>query len=293
MTEVRNRFDKRQIARRFSHAAAGYDSRAVLQARVAEELCSRLSLVDIQPRRILDLGAGTGKAARDLSARYRRSQVLLLDIATGMLECARRQAPRWFARQSFCCGDAELLPLAAGSIDLVYSNMTLQWCDDLDTVLRECRRVLSPEGLLCFSTLGPDTLVELRKSWAAVDGRAHVSPFIDMHDIGDALLRCGFQEPVLDVERYTLTYKQVMDLMQDLRGLGTTNALADRARHMTGKGQWQKMIQAYEVFRQQGLIPASYEVIYAQAWAGTVQQSPPTSPTEAHFPIERLRRRKR
>jgi len=288
MSEPREPFDKRQIARHFSAAASGYDERAVLQAQVAEELVSRLELVDIRPHRILDLGAGTGRAARLLSARYRRSRVLMLDIASGMLQRARHRQTRWFSRTSLCCGDAESLPLASGSMDLICSNMTLQWCDDLAAVLRECRRVLSPQGLLCFSTLGPDTLNELRQSWAQVDGLNHVSTFIDMHDIGDALLRCGFREPVLDVERYTLTYNDVMGLLRDLQGLGATNAVSNRRRSLTGKHALQQMIQAYEAFRREGLIPASFEVVYAQAWCG---EDKPGAPSEAYFPLRRLRRR--
>ncbi len=293
MSELRQRFDKRQVARHFSAAACGYDEHAVLQTRVAEELLSRLELVDIQPGRILDLGAGTGYAARRLRARYGRSRLLLLDIAHGMLQQARRAQPRWFSRQSLCCGDAEALPVTGGGMDLVFSNMTLQWCGDVDAVLRECRRVLSSRGLLCFSTLGPDTLGELRSSWAQVDDLDHVSPFMDMHDIGDALLRCGFREPVVDVERYTLTYPDVMALLRDLQGLGASNAVAGRRRSLTGKGALRRMIQAYEGYRHQGLIPASYEVVYAQAWCGPVAEGSRAAGGEVRIPVETLRHRGR
>jgi malonyl-CoA O-methyltransferase len=171
----------------------------------------------------------------------------------------------------------------------------LQWCNDPDRVLRECRRVLRPGGVLHFTTLGPDTLVELRRAWQAADpGHVHVSRFLDMHDVGDALVRAGFAEPVLDVERYTLTYPDARDLMRDLKTIGAHNATAGRARGLTGKGVLQRMLDAYESFRSGGLLPATYEVVFAQAWCpdGSFKAKGPLARGEVRVPLSQLGRKR-
>ena len=200
------RLDPRQVRRSFDRAANGYDESAVLQERVRLELLERLDLLRIDPAVIVDLGAGTGGASRELKRRYRGSRVVAVDIAEAMLRRASRRQGllRRFDR---VCGDAAALPLRDGSVDMVFSNLALHWSDDPDRAFAECRRVLVPGGVLTFTTYGPDTLIELRRAWAAVDGHVHVNQFIDMHDLGDALVRAGFAEPVMDVERYTLTYE--------------------------------------------------------------------------------------
>ncbi|MGH8258262.1 MAG: methyltransferase domain-containing protein, partial [Steroidobacteraceae bacterium] len=146
------------------------------------------------------------------------------------------------------------------------SNLLLQWCDGLDAALAEIRRVLKPGGFLTFSTLGPDTLGELREAWAAADASSHVNGFIDMHDIGDALARAGFAEPVLDVERLTLSYPDVGALTRDLKAIGAHNVTSARRRGLTGRVKWRAMTDAYEAFRRDGRLPATYEVIYGAAW---------------------------
>ena len=157
-----------------------------------------------------------------------------------------RRAQGWFHRKPLVCADALHLPFAATCFDLVYSNLMLQWCDDLELVFRELRRVLHPRGLLLFSTFGPDTLKELRSAWQAVDGFNHVNRFIDMHDIGDALIRAGFVEPVMDVEHMTLTYADVRALMHDLKSIGAHNVTQGRARGLYGRKRMQQLVQAYE-----------------------------------------------
>jgi len=149
---------------------------------------------------------------------------------------------------------------------MVFSNLMLQWCPEPDPVLVEVRRVLRGQGVFLFTTLGPDTLNELRSSWAAVADHDHVHPFIDMHDIGDALIRAGFVEPVMDVERLTLTYEDVRTLMQDLRSIGARNASSERPRGLLGPRRLAAVVQAYERFRRDGRLPATYEVVYGTAW---------------------------
>ena len=283
--------DLARVRRSFGHSARDYDATAVLQARVRAELLERLDLVRLEPKAILDLGAGTGHASGALKRRYRSSLVIAVDLAEGMLREARRQQPL-LRRFNRVCGQAAALPLRDGSVDLVFSNLMLQWCNDPDAVFMECRRVLAPGGLLTFTTFGPDTLVELRRAWAAADARTHVNRFIDMHDLGDALIRAGFAEPVMDVERYTLTYAEVRDLMRDLKAIGAHNANAGRPQGLTGKRALAQMVEAYEQFRRDGRLPATYEVIYGQAWAPTAESPRRRADGEVAVPVTSIRRRR-
>ena len=259
--------ERREVRRAFGRAAATYDAAAELQRRVREELLSRLDYVKLEPTAVLDLGAGTGHATLALKRRYPASTVLAIDLAESMLREARRRQSL-FRRFQRVCADAGALPLRTGTLDLVYSSLMLQWCDVPDGVFSECRRVLRPGGLFSFTTFGPDTLVELRRAWAAADhDGVHVSRFLDMHDVGDALVRSGFAEPVMDVDRVTLTYAEVRDLMRDLKAIGAHNAASGRRRGLTGKSTFARMVDAYERERRDGRLPATYEVVYGHAWA--------------------------
>lgn len=257
--------DKRRARLSFERASASYDRAAVLQREVADRLLERFDYVRLDPRLVLDLGSGTGYAIDALNRRFRKARVIALDFAYGMLTRARRQGG-WLRRPYCLCADAEGLPLADGAVDLIVSNLTLQWCNDLAGTFAECLRVLRPGGLLTFTTFGPDTLVELRSAWSAADGHSHVSPFQDMHDIGDALVRARFADPVVDAERLTVTYERTVDLMSDLKVLGAHNATAARPRGLTGRGRLAAVNRAYEAHRRDGRLPASYEVIYGHAW---------------------------
>jgi malonyl-CoA O-methyltransferase len=258
--------DKRQLRLAFERAAPTYDQAAALQQEIGRRLVERLDLIRLQPARILDLGAGTGEFSRALMRRYRKSRLVALDLALNMLHRARRRGG-WFHRPACVCADAERLPFAADSFDFIFSNLVLQWCRDLESGFRELRRVLAPGGLLMFTTFGPDTLKELRASWESVDRYTHVNSFIDMHDIGDTLLRTGWAEPVMDTERLTVTYREVRALMQDLKHLGAHNVTAGRLRGLTGRHRLQRVLQGYERYRRDGCLPASYEVVYGHAWA--------------------------
>ena len=256
--------DSRWARRSFDRAADSYDGAAVLHTQIREEHLARLELVSLAPGVVLDAGAGTGHATRSLRKRYPKSTVIALDFSEGMLRRARRQR-EWLRPFQRVCAAAERLPFKDGSIDLIFSNLLLQWCDP-ERVFPEMRRVLKPGGLLTFTSFGPDTLRELRGAWAQADGGAHVLPFIDMHDLGDALGRHGFAAPVLDVERITLSYQSVNGVLADLKATGARNALADRARGLTGPRKMLRMRAAYEQFRDQGRLPATYEVVFGHAW---------------------------
>jgi malonyl-CoA O-methyltransferase len=279
--------DKKRARASFGRAADTYDAAAILQKQVREEMLNRLDLVKLNPAVILDAGCGTGAASHALQKRFAKSQVVSLDFALPMLQKTRKirndvgmlgQIKNLLSgtKQSLICADIESLPIANASAGLVWSNLAIQWCNDLDLALQEFHRVLQPEGLLMFSTFGPDTLKELRiatQSKNAGDGFTSVSRFIDMHDIGDALVRAGFSAPVLDVERFTLTYDDVKSVMRDLKSIGAHNATDGRARGLLGRGFLKNLEAAYEQFRNGtksdgGKLPATFEVVYGHAWRG-------------------------
>lgn len=281
--------DKAAARRAFDRAAPTYDAAAVLQREIGRRMLERLDYVRLEPRTVLDLGCGTGDALDHLARRYRKARLVGLDFAPGMLRRARRRGG-WLRRPHAVCADAERLPLATASVDLIVSNATIQWCNDLDATFGEVRRVLRPGGLLLFTTFGPDTLHELRAAWAAADATPHVGRFLDMHLVGDALVRSGLADPVMDTERITLTYEHVRALMRDLKDIGAHNAERDRSRGLTGPGRLRVMEQAYERFRRDGRLPATYEVVHGHAWAPATQPQRRTV-DGVEVPVYVLRRR--
>jgi malonyl-CoA O-methyltransferase len=293
-----HRLDRLAARRAFSAASNTYDHVAVLQAEVRTRLLERLDIIKLTPTTVLDLGCGTGPASRTLQQRYPGAHIIAMDAAFGMLQQAAQQRSlvqrllgKGFSR---VCADAFRLPFKSASMDLIFSNLMLQWCDPPDTVFAEVRRVLKPNGALLFASFGPDTLKELRAAWAMVDDYAHVNRFIDMHDLGDAMMRAGLAEPVLDVERITLTYPEVMMLMRELKAIGAHNVNAGRPAGLTGRNALKQMIGAYELQRRDGVIPASYEVVYGQAWGNehSVSSQGPDMNGEVRIPIDRIGRRR-
>ena len=256
--------DTARVRRAFDRAATTYDGAAVLHAEVRGELLARLDLMTLTPRVAVDVGAGTGHGARALKRRYPKSLVIALDTSQPMLRAAARQRS-WLRPFARLCADAERLPLADGTVDLILSNLMLPWCDP-EQVFAEFRRVLAPHGLLSFTSFGPDTLCEMRSAWAQIDSHTHVNQFIDMHDIGDALVRAGFASPVLDVERYTLTYLDVARVAADLKATGAHNSTRGRPKGLTGRRQLAALRAAYDAYRKDGRLPATYEVVFGHAW---------------------------
>jgi malonyl-CoA O-methyltransferase len=279
--------DKSWVRRSFDRAGPTYDGAAVLQGNIRDQLLERLDLTQLTPKVVLDAGAGTGRAGRALKRRYPGAHVVALDSSIGMLRTSRRQQS-WLRPVSRVCADAEAMPLPDGSVDLILSNFMVQWGDP-DALFAEFRRVLAPRGFLSFTTLGPDTLRELRAAWLEADAHTRVHPFMDMHDIGDALVRAGFAAPVLDIERHTLCYADVRSLARDLRAVGARNATAGRARGLTGPRTFSRMQSAYERFRQDGLLPATYEVVFGQAWAPAAAERRPGDGA-THVSLDELKR---
>ena len=279
--------DKRQVRAAFDRAADHYDEHAVLQHEVGERLRERLEMIRLQPQIIIDAGAGTGRQSAALRQRYADATVYSLDLSPVMLRQARQQAAT-----TGICADLEQLPLATHSVDLLFSNLTVQWIQDYDRLFREINRVLKPGGLLLYSSFGPDTLIELRSAWAAVDSQVHVNAFMDMHDVGDAMVRSGLADPVMDMEHIRLTYPDAWQLMRELKHIGAHNGTAGRNHALTGKQKLRAMIAAYERFRQDGRLPATYEIIYGHAWgSGRVPQTMDADGAVG-IPLHQLRRRR-
>jgi malonyl-CoA O-methyltransferase len=278
----------RRRAERASRAAAGP---GVLEARVGEEMLARLALLAFTPATVLDLGTGLGHGAQALKRRWPRATVAALDASAGMLARARARSG-WLRGFHRLQGEALALPVRSGALDLVWSCLLLPQVTDLDAALAEVRRVLAPRGYFTFATLGPDTLRELRAALGEAESARRVHRFPDMHDVGDALARAGFAEPVMDVERLTFTYGAIEGLYADLRAGGATNALAARPRGLLGRRRHAALAAAYEAFRNaEGRLPATVEVVYGQAWGPGVTPPKRSRRTETVIPIESLRRR--
>ncbi len=254
------------IRRRFDAAAPRFAGHDFVHAATREGLFARLEPMVVEnASTVLDLGCAAGAAIRPLSKRFRGAHIVALDLSAGMLSEAR-SARGWFTKASFVQADAAALPLADGSIDVVFSNLLLPWIADPAGVSAEVGRVLREGGLFAFATLGPDSLLAIRDAWRRVDGEAHVATFPDMHDLGDTLVRAGLADPVLDVDRLTVSYRDSRRLFDDLTAVGARNALADRRRTLTGRGRFEAMRAALG----QGDDPLriELELVFGHCWGG-------------------------
>jgi malonyl-CoA O-methyltransferase len=254
--------EKQQVRRAFSRAAAGYDGLATLQRQVAEQLLSHLGDPVLRPRRVLDLGTGTGYCVPRLSLRFPEARLIAVDLAEGMLVQLRQS--RLMRREPWLVnGDAERLPLADASVDLILSNLALQWCPNLCQALGECARVLVPGGLLVFSTFGTATLGELREAWAGVDDHSHVNRFRSAAEVQSGLSAAGLMARRVERDLTIVTYPDVFALMNELRGLGASNRTANRPRSLTGKQRLRAMAGGYQAQYPAagGGVRASFEVI--------------------------------
>ena len=262
--------DKRLLRRAFEHAATTYDAAAVLQNEVCHRMLERLEYIRHRPAVILDAGSGTGNALKGLRGRYPDAKLVAFDIAPAMLRRGRKRTPWWRGLLGHVpepvCGDIERLPFADAAFGMIWSNLAVQWVNDLARAFAEMRRVLMPGGLLMFSTFGPDTLRELRQAYRNTDRHTHVNRFIDMHDIGDLLVAAGFGDPVMDMEYFTLTYGEVRDLMRELKAIGAHNVTRGRPGGLSGKALLAAVTRNYEPFRRDGKLPATFEVVYGHAW---------------------------
>jgi malonyl-CoA O-methyltransferase len=259
--------DRIAVRRRFARAAPRYGEAARLEAEIGARMLERLDYIKVQPARVLDAGCGPAREASLLAERYPAASLVLVDVALPMLRVAqpgRSRLARMLRKETrfAVCGEIERLPLASASIGLAWSNMALHWVADPPAAIGELHRVLAPGGLVIFSTLGPDTLKELR----ALAGPTRVHSFADMHDVGDQLVAAGFADPVMEAERLTLTYARSDGLLEDLRSSGQTCALAARTRGLSGRRFLAGLRNALDAERRDGRLAATFEVVYGHAW---------------------------
>ncbi|TNJ32708.1 malonyl-ACP O-methyltransferase BioC [Arenimonas terrae] len=287
-------FDRRQLRRSFGRAASRYTEVAALQREVEARLLEQLGyLDDRQPSRVLDLGSGPGRAAGAMKKRWPKAEVIAVDAALPMLREVPKHTRFWRPVRRVNA-DVSKLPFAEQCVDVIFSSLCLQWLDDLPAVLSEFRRVLRPDGLLLFSTFGPETLSELRDAYLQAGETPPLSPFAAIQQVGDAMLAAGFKDPVLDRDRYTLTYPDLRGLMRELRAIGAGDARHDRPRGLGGRGRLQRVTAHYEALRRDGVLPSTWEVITAQTWGPA-----PGAPRRdggadlASFPADRIPTRRR
>ncbi len=288
-------FDRQRLRRSFGRAAPRYAEVAALQREVEARLLEQLDyLDDRRPARILDLGCGPGRAAGAMKKRWPKAEVIAVDAALPMLREVPRQTRFWRPVKRVCA-DVARLPFADQCADVIFSSLCLQWVEDLPAVLSEFRRVLRPDGLLLFTTFGPDTLAELRQAYLGAGvAEPPLSPFAAIQQVGDALMAAGFRDPVLDRDHFTLTYPDLRALMQELRAIGAGDARRARPRGLAGPRRLQRVTQAYDTLRRDGRLPSTWEVITAQAWGPA-----PGAPRRdggadlASFPADRIPVRRR
>jgi malonyl-CoA O-methyltransferase len=263
----------RNLRRVRNRVAQRFDSGLALHGEISDRSVERLQYIKYQPSTILNLGSATGHGTRSLVHRYPHAAIYALDSSLGMQRVAFPKRTWWRGFVSPgpegvpLCAETNAIPLRDQSIGMVWSNLYLFWFDAKKTVA-ELRRVLAPGGLIMLSTLGPDTLKELRNAFRSCDGQAHVLGFLDMHDLGDLLLGAGFRDPVVDMETITYTYNALETLLSDLRNAASTNLDPLRARGLLGRESFEQLRHAYEVLRTPAGLPATFEVVYAHAWCG-------------------------
>lgn len=254
--------DKVKVKQSFSHAANHYDEIAVLQKNVGLDLLSRFDVG--YSKSLLDLGCGTGFLTQELIKKGGAQEIIAVDLALSMLKVARGKREQ-LASVQYICADAADLPLANNSINIIISNLALQWCQDLAQVFSGFNQVLKQGGALMFSTFGPATLQELKSSWQKVDDYEHVNSFYTVEELNVFLQQSGFTHIDIATKQYELKYPTVLALMRELKGIGAHNVLSGRKRKLTSKGEMQRMIDKYESYRLNGLIPATYDIIFVSA----------------------------
>jgi len=265
---------KTHVKRAFSSASKSYDEHAVLQREIGDRLIAHLSFTKLEPKRILDVGCGTGYCTRLLRAKYKQADITGLDLSESMLHATRKMHTRrmpWHGRNQLAAGDAADLPFKAESFDLVCSNLAMQWLPDPQDMMREMRRVLAPGGLILFSTFGRRTLGELRQSLATIqpEQAGHVLPFPDVMTLGDALSKLPVEMSVTDTDLFTLTYPDTISLIRELKGLGASAAaIRGRKSGLYGRSLIKQLDQVYSQQHcgDDGKIYATFEALYAQAW---------------------------
>lgn len=265
LADDKHALDARAVTRRFDRTASRFDDVDFVHAHAREGLFERLEPVVVKADNVLDLGCATGTAARNLGRRFRGARVWSVDLSADMLRAAAGKKRR-FGKQAFVQADARALPFAEGSMDVVFCNLLLPWVGNPDALFHEVSRVLPEGGLFLFATLGPDSLSGIREAWQSVDDGEHVNHFHDMHDVGDGLVRAGLADPVLDVDRLTVSYASCEALFADLTATGARNSLAGRQAALCGRTRFARMRETLEKSAANGRIPVELELVYGHCW---------------------------
>jgi malonyl-CoA O-methyltransferase len=282
-------FVRDQLIQSFDSAAETYEENAVLQAHTADDLIEKLKIMKVRPKSIMDLGSGTGGVASRISPMFPNANMVLVDISLGMLGTSRhRTLSNRKKRANYICANAEQMPFASNSFDLVVSNLMLQWGENYPKIFAGVNAILKPGGLFVFSTLGPSTLMELRDAWSEVDEYKHVNEFVDMHILGDALISSGLTEPVMESDSIIMNFPSASKVMSHLKKIGAHNVNTGRRKTLTGKGRLREVTKRYELLWTRDGLPCSYEVIYGHAWKPAEAKKGP-SPKEQIFLLARLK----
>ncbi len=279
------------MRKNMNQAVNSFDAAAVLYREVTDRLLERLDYIKIAPECVLDLGCKTGYSLEALKQRFMQTSFYGYDPAMAMLNCL--QEKDFAAGIELICADYDLFPLRSSMADMVVANLSFHFSPDMAKTLQECYRVLKPGGLLLFSTFGPDTLKELRESFRQFDPLPHIHDFLDMHDVGDLLVKSHFSDPVMDMEYITMKYERVERLLLDLKELGSANVRLDRRAGLMGLNAWQKSLNYYQhQFAENNKIPATHEIIYAIAWKSEKPASSVNESGEVVIPLDALLARK-
>lgn len=276
------------VIRRYQRIAKTYNQFAKLAPLMAERLLEKLDFITIQPNKILDIGCGTGQLLPTLKKKFKKAQVIGADLSIAMLQQAQKQRS-WFARPKLICADAYHLPFASNTFDLIISNAVLTLCPDMPNLFKEVKRVLQPQGLFLFTTLGPDTLKELRAAWQQQDDYQHINTLIDMHDIGDCLLQAGFENPVMDMEYVTIMFNSLKQLILELRASGSLNTSSQQKPSCITPGQWQRLESSYVRINEK--LPATAEIIYGHGWGKAERTTESAQAGEVSISIHQIGKR--
>jgi len=287
MNAIKHRSDLRpgDVRRRFDRAAARFHEADFVHRVTREGLLERMRPMTITAATVIDLGSATGAAIPLLEKRFRRARVIAVDFSAGMLRVVRSKKTLLSRRHSVQA-DARALPFADASIDVIFSNLMLPWTDDLDAVFTQVARVLRRDGLFVFSTLGPDSFEEIREAWATVDAGEHVNRFPDMHDVGDALVRAGLRDPVLDIDRLSVSYRGAAALFRDLTAAGARNCLRNRQASLTGRERFRRFSETF--FAAEADPALTLELVYGHCWgSGANRRSGEVAIDAGQIPVRR------
>jgi len=279
--------DSRYVRRRFERAAASFDDADFVHAVTREGLLARLQPLVVEAGTVVDLGSATCSTSQALSKRFGRAHIISVDLAHNMLQRGRKKRT-WFSKSSFVQATAAALPFSAQSIDVVFANLLLPWVDDPNQVFSEIARILRKGGVFAFATLGPDSLLEIRRAWAQIDDSAHVNHFLDMHDLGDGLVNAGFADPVLDVDRLSISYDNTEKLFADLTAVGGRNALRQRNHALVGKQHFRQMTEELQRSGTDGKITLDLELVFGHCWGA----GPKMDPTNYRIDASQIPRRR-